>query len=172
MTKRGQVAIEFLMTYGWAIVIIVIAVAALAYLGVFSSGTTQSLCEGTAPLNCREVKITDGGDGENDIISFSLKTVATTSSNNNNNLALVSITTGENSNINCIDPEIGNDYIIGLFEDGKNPGLNHEIYTCTLTENLGIVGDNFRGTIRIKYDTDKGLTHSQDISVQGQIEIQ
>ena len=35
--KKGQVAMEFLMTYGWAIIIILLAVAALWYLGVFKT---------------------------------------------------------------------------------------------------------------------------------------
>jgi hypothetical protein len=34
--NKGQAAMEFLMTYGWAILIVVIAVAALAAFGVFN----------------------------------------------------------------------------------------------------------------------------------------
>ena len=36
--KKGQAAIEFLMTYGWAILAAVIAIGVLAYFGVFSPG--------------------------------------------------------------------------------------------------------------------------------------
>jgi hypothetical protein len=36
--KRGQAAMEFLMTYGWAILAAVIAIGVLAYFGVFSPG--------------------------------------------------------------------------------------------------------------------------------------
>jgi hypothetical protein len=36
MTKRGQAATEFLMTYGWAILVVVVAIASLAYFGVLS----------------------------------------------------------------------------------------------------------------------------------------
>ncbi len=38
MTRKGQAAIEFLMTYGWAILAAVIAIGVLAYFGVFSPG--------------------------------------------------------------------------------------------------------------------------------------
>ena len=38
MMKRGQAAMEFLMTYGWAILAAVIAIGVLAYFGVFSPG--------------------------------------------------------------------------------------------------------------------------------------
>jgi len=34
--KRGQAAMEFLMTYGWAILVVLAAIAALAYFGVLS----------------------------------------------------------------------------------------------------------------------------------------
>lgn len=36
--KKGQAAMEFLMTYGWAILAAVIAIGVLAYFGVFSPG--------------------------------------------------------------------------------------------------------------------------------------
>lgn len=38
MSKKGQAAIEFLMTYGWAILAAIIAIGVLAYFGVFSPG--------------------------------------------------------------------------------------------------------------------------------------
>jgi hypothetical protein len=43
--KRGQTALEYLMTYGWALVVIVIVIAALYYFGVFSP-PVASTCVG------------------------------------------------------------------------------------------------------------------------------
>ena len=37
MDKRGQSALEYLMTYGWALVVIVVVVAALFAFGLFST---------------------------------------------------------------------------------------------------------------------------------------
>ena len=34
--KKSQAAMEFLMTYGWAILVVLAAIAALAYFGVLS----------------------------------------------------------------------------------------------------------------------------------------
>ena len=34
--KKGQAAIEFLMTWGWAVLVVLIAIGALAYFGVLS----------------------------------------------------------------------------------------------------------------------------------------
>jgi len=36
MDKRAQAAMEFLMTYGWAILVVLVAIGALAYFGVLS----------------------------------------------------------------------------------------------------------------------------------------
>jgi uncharacterized protein (UPF0333 family) len=36
MRKRAQAAMEFLMTYGWAILVVLLAIGALAYFGVLS----------------------------------------------------------------------------------------------------------------------------------------
>ena len=35
-SKRAQAAMEFLMTYGWAILVVLAAIGALAYFGVLS----------------------------------------------------------------------------------------------------------------------------------------
>ncbi len=38
-SKKGQAAMEFLMTYGWAILVVLVAIAALAYFGVTNINT-------------------------------------------------------------------------------------------------------------------------------------
>jgi hypothetical protein len=38
MSKKGQAAMEFLMTYGWAILAAIIAIGVLAYFGAFNPG--------------------------------------------------------------------------------------------------------------------------------------
>ena len=42
--KKGQAAMEFLMTYGWAILIALIAVGALYYLNVKPKNIIQENC--------------------------------------------------------------------------------------------------------------------------------
>ena len=36
MKKKAQAAMEFLMTYGWAILVVLVVIGALAYFGVLS----------------------------------------------------------------------------------------------------------------------------------------
>jgi len=53
MSKRGQAAMEFLMTYGWAILAAVIVIGVLAYFGVFSPATyVPNQCTVSAPFGC------------------------------------------------------------------------------------------------------------------------
>src|SRR3989344_3193288 len=36
--KKGQAAMEFLMTYGWALLVVLVAIGALAFFGVLNPG--------------------------------------------------------------------------------------------------------------------------------------
>ncbi|MEK6835694.1 MAG: hypothetical protein AABX55_01610 [Nanoarchaeota archaeon] len=55
--KKAQAAMEFLMTYGWAILVILIVLSALFYLGVFTPRVPNS-CIATAPITCVTVRAT------------------------------------------------------------------------------------------------------------------
>ncbi len=44
ITSKGQAAMEYLMTYGWAILVVVAVVAALYGLGVFKIGSGSVKC--------------------------------------------------------------------------------------------------------------------------------
>ena len=58
MERKGQAAMEFLMTYGWAILAAIVAIGVLAYFGVFSPGRyTSNLCTIAAPFSCEEYGI-------------------------------------------------------------------------------------------------------------------
>ncbi|MEM3074449.1 MAG: hypothetical protein QW727_00705 [Candidatus Pacearchaeota archaeon] len=61
MKKRGQAAMEFLMTYGWAILAAVIVIAALAFFGVFNPKTyVPNRCSLSPPFSCNGVAETSG----------------------------------------------------------------------------------------------------------------
>ena len=77
-SKKAQSAMEYLMTYGWAILIILIAVGALFYLGVFSP-STPSTCTATAPITCVDLKAIDKGGSISDEITLNLGATAVSS---------------------------------------------------------------------------------------------
>ncbi|MDO8339671.1 MAG: hypothetical protein Q7T16_03365 [Candidatus Burarchaeum sp.] len=58
MVKKGQAAMEYLMTYGWAILVIVIVLAALLYLGVFNIGSrVPEQCNLPVGIMCNSAKL-------------------------------------------------------------------------------------------------------------------
>jgi hypothetical protein len=59
MKKKGQAAMEFLMTYGWAILVVLAAIGALAYFGVLSpKNILPSSCTVGAGFGCKDTKAT------------------------------------------------------------------------------------------------------------------
>jgi len=62
--KRGQAAIEFLTTYGWAVLVIAIVLVALVWLGVFNvQGQVPDRCTFPTGIKCVDVRITSSRAG-------------------------------------------------------------------------------------------------------------
>ena len=62
--KRAQAAMEFLMTYGWAILVVLIVVGALAYFGVLNpQNLIPEKCVFPTMLTCQDYIITPGASG-------------------------------------------------------------------------------------------------------------
>lgn len=60
-TKKAQAALEFLMTYGWAILVVLIAIGALAFFGVLSPDRfLPDKCILKTGLTCADHKVTPG----------------------------------------------------------------------------------------------------------------
>ena|SRR3989338_8801529 len=59
-SRKSQAAMEFLMTYGWAILIVLVAIGALFALGVFSGSSSPNTCQIEPPFNCLDSKSTGG----------------------------------------------------------------------------------------------------------------
>src|SRR3989338_10643858 len=61
--KKGQAAMEFLMTYGWAILVVLVAIGALAYFGVLSPDKIlpeKCIISSGSGLFCDAFSITSG----------------------------------------------------------------------------------------------------------------
>ena len=73
MHKKGQAAMEFLMTYGWAILAAIIAIGVLAYFGVFSPGkytTGSTVVNPPFYANSWNVQADIGGAGSGIILEL------------------------------------------------------------------------------------------------------
>ena len=78
MFKRSQAAMEFLMTYGWAIVVVMVMLGALAYFGVFNvKSFLPKRCLAGSDMSCmQDPSFFNAYSGDNFInsrIAFSVK---------------------------------------------------------------------------------------------------
>ena len=84
--KKAQAGLEFLTTYGWALLIILIASAALIQLDIISI-KPPSTCSSSPPIGCADVLVDEDGNitlvltsnfvKYANIVQFSLKTPVT-----------------------------------------------------------------------------------------------
>jgi hypothetical protein len=62
MHKKSQAALEFLTTYAWAFLIILIMIAALAYFGIFQPGKLlPDRCNFGTEIDCIDYRVTAPG---------------------------------------------------------------------------------------------------------------
>jgi uncharacterized protein YuzE len=60
-SKRCQAAVEFLMAYGWTLVIVIIAGSAIFYFGVPKGDKLQiERCQLQIPFNCADASVKNG----------------------------------------------------------------------------------------------------------------
>ena len=63
MNLRGQSALEYLMTYGWALVVILVVIAALFALGILTPATYQgATCRGFGKIAYMDHALDANGD--------------------------------------------------------------------------------------------------------------
>jgi hypothetical protein len=64
VTERGQAAMEFLMSYGWALLVTLVVVGALAYLGILEPARfVPNKCNLGPGFSCEFFKVDLSGDG-------------------------------------------------------------------------------------------------------------
>jgi len=65
---KAQAALEFLTTYGWAFLVILVMIAALAYFGILNpSKLLPDRCNFGTEIECMDYKITSGATGTIDL---------------------------------------------------------------------------------------------------------
>ena len=62
---KAQAAMEFLLTYGWAIVVLIVMISGLAYLGILDPRDwVPDKCSFSAGIGCGDYVVFDEGSGE------------------------------------------------------------------------------------------------------------
>jgi len=145
--KKAQAAMEFLMTYGWAILVVLLAIAALAYFGVLNPGKyLPSSCTLGTGLGCNDFKVEA------------------------NKVTLV-ITNGMGEDLNSFNVTIG-----GACGSAATPGNNGDALsdgekdTFVINCTTPITSSKFKEDITIQYTSESGLSHIKTGSISTQVE--
>jgi hypothetical protein len=160
MNKKGQAAMEFLMTYGWAILVVLAAIGALAYFGVLSPDRFMpSKCMVSGGFSCTEYKMAKNADEALQTVSFKLQ----------NNLGVdadsVVVSLADTAGTNC--SEAAGDYNFGATPNGAVIGL----MTFNNSDNCDMTGSSFKGTITVLYVRGgESVSHSAGGSISGRFD--
>lgn len=138
--KRAQSALEYLMTYGWVIIIILLAGGALYAMGILNPSTyTQKSCVGFDHLEYREHAFLDNGD-------FIIKLANGAGAKIQINRTVVTIEGNTETNSNDYSVDAGKSKIITVsgfsgFEEGER----------------------YIASVRFDYETEGGITEHEDL---------
>jgi|SRR3989344_2805831 len=159
MNRKSQSAMEYLMTYGWAILVVLIALGALFYLGVFSP-TVPNVCNIPAPFSCQDIKLADTGD----TLTLRIGSTGLTSITYTNPAQAGPTSAIKLNGVGCV---ISNDGDTNYDGDAVNmkSSIVDVICTSTLTK-----GTKFSGTITFNYQRAGGLPHTTEGSFSGTVE--
>ncbi len=145
MKNRGQAAMEFMMTYGWALLVVLIAIGALAFFGVLNpSGFLPNTCTLAPGFSCSDFKVSaatgysiilQNGIGEDIIAGSSLKI-------------------DEGGTSTTCDVTMPN---AGIWADGASFTFSAVAPAgCTLT-----AGSKFKADLILTYTPSGGIAHSK-----------
>ncbi len=124
---------EFLMTYGWAILVVLVAIAALAYFGVLNPAKfLPSSCTITPGISCDDFKV------ESDEVTLVL-------------------TNGMGDDLTSVTVDVGS-----CSESAPQPWNNGETLTINLDGcSNGASGAKFKEDVSVTYTRSSGLEHNK-----------
>src|SRR4030042_3664559 len=156
--KKGQAAMEFLMTYGWAILVVLAAIGALAYFGVLSPDRFMpSECMISGGFSCVEYKM----DGTLDQVRLYVQ----------NNLGAdadaVYVQLANNEGDTCASTTNN----LTVDNEGLDNGVKYGPIIFTDDANCDFGGSSFKGNIIITYEkADEDETHTASGTISGRFE--
>ncbi|MBU4284228.1 MAG: hypothetical protein KKA61_02770 [Nanoarchaeota archaeon] len=144
--KKAQAAMEFLMTYGWAILVVLLAIAALAYFGVLNPGKyLPSSCTLGTGLSCTDFKV----DGTANTVTLVIRN-------------------GIGEDLNPFSVSIAGDCVGGASAtDGLVDG---EQETIVISCGSDITSTKFKEDIIMTYTGESLLPHTKTGSISTQVE--
>jgi hypothetical protein len=143
MQKKAQAATEFLMTYGWAILVVGVAIAALAYFGVLSpSKFLPDKCTMPPGLACIDHRVT-----ASDVTVILQNSIGYT----------INVTS-----VNLTDAKCDDTFSVQL----QNGDQGTFVISCSST-----TGEKFKSEVAVDYTrTDTGLSQTLRGEILGQVQ--
>ncbi|MEK6946267.1 MAG: fibronectin type III domain-containing protein [Nanoarchaeota archaeon] len=139
--KRSQMALEFMMTYGWAIMVAMVAVSAIAYFGVLDPGRFfPTACVLESGIGCTDFKVNEG-----------------------NLVLVIKDARGEDITINSITTNNCTGSASGSLKNGEQGVFI--VDGCRNTPNAKFVSD-----VNLTYTSDSGLVHNKIGRIVGKVE--
>lgn len=140
IVSRAQAALEFLMTYGWAIMVVLIAISALSYFGVLSPDNfLPAKCFLESGIACVDFRITDRA------ITFSLRN-----------------SKGEDITVTGIKASGCSGTNSGSLKNGAR--ATFQVLGCSNT-----VNSKYSADLNVTYTSESGLTHKNQGKISGKI---
>lgn len=174
-SKRAQAAMEFLMTYGWAILVVLIVIGALAYFGMFNLNIFfQERCTFQTGFQCDDAILQLGPNGNTANITILMQ------NSMGEDIKITNLTFKTTTGTNCSGYNGATDQ---LFDDSPmtlNQGEMVKISTANSTVGfcpLSSIDDGakpdktFKFTVTGKYiDSSSGFSHpiSGEVLVKAQ----
>ncbi len=151
---RLQSAIEYLVTYGWAILAITVVLAALFALGVFNPGNTlPTQCILPAGLSCTSVYVASNGLASINLLQATLTPINVTSFGCNTNQTVAHMYLPYNPPSNQVKLQIGGNYSFSV-QCWTGSGALSAPYSAT-------PGTGFEGYLTVNYiETTSGFSHT------------
>ncbi len=146
--RKSQAAMEFLMTYGWAILVVLVAIGALAYFGVLSPDRfLPAKCQLPAGIACTDFRI----DGVANTLTIVLR----------NGLGFDTTAVGI--------------YATGCTESTGNTLNNGQQanfpLTCSADPDTLVSGQKYSGDVNVTYtNVDTDLAHKVQGTITGRVE--
>jgi hypothetical protein len=157
MKKKGQAAMEFLMTYGWAILVVIAAIAALAYFGVLDPARLlPERCQFPAGMDC--------------IDKASIKTTTITVALRNNQGFPVTVDSANTTGCTGVP----NVYVGASTTPNAIPYAtpipNNEVFRVEFTTCTLVAGDKFDSDVTVGYTNQESSLSNQAVgSVRGRV---
>lgn len=149
INKKGQAATEFLMTYGWAILAIVIVAAVLWNMGIFKGQCTKTsgvqIFPSGDPLGVEDWSATTGNQ-----LTFVVKNLA-----------------GKTVTINNASAGIDTNYAANYLSSEVSIASGGSGNVIVTTGGSGTSGNCFDGNVTIAYTVSGGLAHNSTGKFQG-----